>query len=62
VVRLVEAMVGLRRGERAASVRANPMCRWCPALPRCETGSAWVAGDDSGERDEAFWWGDDAPG
>jgi len=58
VVRSVEAMVDLRRGERAAAIRANPMCRWCPSLPGCETGSSWVAGDDAGERDEPFWWGD----
>jgi len=61
VVRSVEAMVALRRGDRAAAVRANPMCRWCPALARCETGSAWVAGADAGEHDEPFWWGSGAP-
>ena len=61
VVRSVEAMVELRSGARPAAVRANPMCRWCPAVAACETGSAWVAADADGEHDDAFWWGlDDA--
>ncbi len=56
VVRSVEAMVEVRTGSRPAAVRANPACRWCPALPSCETGSAWVAAEDDGEHDDPFWW------
>lgn len=56
VVRSVEAMVQLRTAGRPASVRANPMCRWCPALPSCEAGSAWVAAEADGEHDDGFWW------
>lgn len=58
VVRSVEAMVEIRTGRRPATVRANPMCRWCPALPSCETGSAWVAAEADGEHDDPFWWPD----
>jgi len=57
VVRAVEAMVEVRTGARPASVRANPSCRWCPALPTCEAGGSWVADDEDGEHDEPFWWG-----
>jgi hypothetical protein len=60
VVRSVEAMVEVRTAERPATTRANPACRWCPALAGCETGSAWVAGDEAGEHEEPFWWGDPA--
>jgi hypothetical protein len=61
VVRSTEAMVEMRLGLRPAATRANPMCRWCPALGGCEVGSAWVAGEEAGEHDEPFWWGDGAP-
>lgn len=56
VVRSVEAMVALRTAARPAQVRPNPMCRWCPALAGCETGSAWVAADADGEHEDGFWW------
>jgi hypothetical protein len=56
VVRGVETMVELRTGRRAAVVRSGPGCRWCPAAPACEAGSAWLAADDAGEHDERFWW------
>jgi hypothetical protein len=49
-------MVEIRSGDRPASVRPGPACRWCPALAACEGGSAWVAADDVGEHDEPFWW------
>ena len=42
----------LRTGERPAAVRANPMCRWCPALASCETGSAWIAAEAAGEHED----------
>jgi len=57
VVRAVEAMVDVRTGARAAAVRANPSCRWCPSLAGCEAGAAWLAAEDRGDHDEAFWWG-----
>lgn len=56
VVRAVEAMVDVRTGARPAFVRPNPMCRWCPALASCETGSAWTAAEADGEHDDRFWW------
>lgn len=56
VVRSVQAMVELRTAARPATVRPNPMCRWCPALGSCETGSAWTAADEDGEHDAGFWW------
>ena len=56
VVRSVEAMVELRTAVRPASLRANPMCRWCPALDGCEAGSAWTAGEAAGEHESGFWW------
>lgn len=56
VVRSVEAMVDLRTGTRPAAVRANPMCRWCPALGGCEAGSAWTAAEAAGEHESGFWW------
>jgi hypothetical protein len=63
VVRAVEAMVDVRTGSRPAMVRANPMCRWCPAVASCETGSAWVAAEADGEHDDPFWWvGDEDDG
>ena len=58
VVRSVEAMVEIRGGARPAGTRANPACRWCPALARCETGSSFVARDDADGHDDDFWWGD----
>jgi hypothetical protein len=56
VVRSVEAMVELRTAARPAAVRPNPMCRWCPALASCETGSAWTAAEADGEHEDGFWW------
>ncbi len=56
VVRSVQAMVEVRTGARPATVRANPMCSWCPAIDSCETGSAWVAAEADGEHDDPFWW------
>ncbi len=60
VVRSVEAMVQLRTGARPAAVRANPACRWCPALAQCEAGSAWTAAESAGEHEAGFWWPDPA--
>lgn len=57
VIRAVEAMVEIRTGARPAALRAGPGCRWCPALASCDIGGAWVAADEAGEHDEAFWWG-----
>lgn len=60
IVRSVESMVQIRAGQRPASARANPSCRFCPAVDSCETGSAFVA-SDTVEDDDFFWPAEPAP-
>jgi hypothetical protein len=42
VVRGIEAIVELRRGEREPARRAGPSCWWCPLRDGCDEGQAWV--------------------
>jgi hypothetical protein len=42
--------------DRLATKRTGPACRWCPLLPVCDEGRAWIA-----RRDDAPEPGDDEP-
>ena len=43
----VAGMVELLHQGREPRFRSGPSCRWCPMLDGCDTGSAYVSGDDS---------------
>lgn len=49
VVGAVGKIVALRDGGLEPTATASTSCRWCPALPGCETGQTWIddAEDDS---------------
>jgi hypothetical protein len=49
VVRGVEIIAALRRGEREPQLRPGPACRWCPLQTGCEPGSRWI--EEQSERD-----------
>lgn len=41
-VRGAEALVALRNGDRAPTLRPGPGCRWCRRRPDCEVGQGWL--------------------
>jgi len=39
-----QRVTALTRGHDPADAHPSPRCRWCDEAPRCEPGTAWLAG------------------
>lgn len=55
VARTVDAarrLVGLRAGTTAPEYRPGQPCRWCPVLPTCDVGRAWLTDETDVDLDD----------